>query len=40
MALSFQLGTNPGPSEEVWSVSRLTHMVKRLVDHAEAPSPN
>jgi exodeoxyribonuclease VII large subunit len=32
MTLSFQLGTSPSPTDEVWSVSRLTHMVKRLVE--------
>ena len=37
MALSFQLGTTPSPTDEVWSVSRLTHMVKRLVEGEMLP---
>ena len=32
MTLSFQLGSTLGPTDEVWSVSRLTQMVKRLVE--------
>jgi exodeoxyribonuclease VII large subunit len=37
MTLSFQLGTTPSPTDEVWSVSRLTHMVKRLVEGEMPP---
>jgi len=37
MALSFQLGNTFGPTDEVWSVSRLTHMVKRLVEGEMMP---
>jgi exodeoxyribonuclease VII large subunit len=37
MTLSFQFGTTPSPTDEVWSVSRLTHMVKRLVEGEMPP---
>ena len=37
MTLSFQLGSTLGPTDEVWSVSRLTQMVKRLVEGEMPP---
>jgi exodeoxyribonuclease VII large subunit len=37
MTLSFQFGTTPSTTDEVWSVSRLTHMVKRLVEGEMPP---
>ena len=37
MTLSLQFGTTPSPTDEVWSVSRLTHMVKRLVEGEMPP---